>query len=213
MFWTKRIFAVALLLVIAGWGNPLEAQRGRGGGGLGIYGFGPRLGENVQLALENRGQLGFSAEQVSALEELQGGIRETLGPLQSEIDNLRYGIISGEADQVAGVADLQQLLSDYDLAAKPVQARVTQIFTAEQHLALQDIMLATRPGLGAGWGVGSGPALGLAPGAARGLGVRPGVRAYGGWGPGAGVGRGGGLGVRRGFAGGGGRGLARRWWW
>jgi len=160
MFRIKRIFALALLLAMAGWGNPLEAQRGRGGGGLGIYGFGPRLGENVQLALENRGQLGLSAEQVTALEELQGGIGETLGPLHSEIDNLRYGIISGESDQVAGVADLQKLLSDYDMAAEPFQARVTQILTAEQHSALQDIMLATRPGPGSGWGVGSVPALG-----------------------------------------------------
>ena len=210
MFRTKGIFALVLLLASAGWGNALEAQRGRGGGGLGIYGFGPRLGENVHLALENRGQLGLSDEQTGALEELSRGIQEELAPLQADIDNLRYAIISGEASRVGGVPQLQGLVAEYDAVAEPFQTRITSILTVEQHAALQDIMFATRPGLGAGWGAGVGAGLGLAPGAGPGLGLPP--RPYLGRNLGAGFGRGAGLGVRRGFVRGGGRGLGRRWW-
>ena len=43
--------AMALALALTGGGHLLSAQQGLGGQGLGLYGVGPRLGENVALAL------------------------------------------------------------------------------------------------------------------------------------------------------------------
>ena len=221
MFLTKRIFAFALLLAVAGGGDQLMAQRGRGGGGLGIYGFGPRLGENVQLALDNQSQLGLSGEQVASLQNLLGGIQEDLGPVQAEIDDLRYRIIGGEVERVDGVVRLQALLDEYESAAAPLRTEVTRILTADQHRELQNIMWATRPGPGSGWGVWTGEGLDLTTGYAPGLGPAPAP----GYGPGLGLGRGyyggrgggfgRGAGVRagRGYYRGYPRGMGRRGWW
>jgi hypothetical protein len=225
MFLTRRIFAFALFLAVAlavaGGGDQLTAQRGRGGGGLGIYGFGPRLGENIQLALDNQDHLGLSGEQVASLQDLLSGIQDELGPLQAGIDDLRYRIIGGEVERVDGIESLQALLEDYESAAAPFRTEVTRILTADQHMELQNIMWATRPGPGTGWGagpdltVGTAPGLGPAPASAYGPGLGLGRGYYGGRGPGRGAGLGRGAGVRagRGFYRGYPRGLGRRGWW
>ena len=204
----RIIPGVLFLMVGAGW-TPILAQRGAAGGGLGLYGFGPRLGENVQLALDNRDHLGLSQEQVARLQELQAGIQQDVTPLQTEIDGLRTGILSGEVNRADGLVALQALRAEYDEIAAPYRTGVTAILTADQHAELQGILWSTRPVSGTGWAATSGGGYGL--GVGRGV--------YGGRGLGRGVGRGagawGGRGLRSGARSfrGRGAGLGVRWWW
>ena len=191
MILLKRGLWVLLALVLSGAGHPLLAQRGRGGPGLGLNGFGPRLGENVQLALDHQAELGLTAGQIQALEELGEGIRQDVAPLALEMEELRLGILTGEMDQIQGLNRLQEVQAEYLLAADPYRTRIASVLSSTQHRSLQQMMLATRP-MG-GWGTGS-PALGrggIGAGVGRGLGR--------GLGPGRSVGRGVGLGVGRGL--------------
>lgn len=204
---TGRIFAVLVGLAVAAGAGPLAAQRGSPGGGLGLYGYGPRLGDNVQLALEHQEELGLSEEQVATLRNLQQGIQRDVAPLQTEIDDLRAHIMAGEVSRVDGLLTLEQLLANFQEAAAPYRTGVTTVLTADQHVRLQEIVWGTRPGTGIGaWAYG-GSGLGL------------GVRAYGGQPLGRGVGiRGGralGWGTRVGYGRGLGRGigLGRGWRW
>ena len=71
MVLTQRVLGVFVLLVLTGSSAPVSPQRGLGaGGGFGLIGFGPRLGVNVELAIELQGRLNLSEEQVTALREL-----------------------------------------------------------------------------------------------------------------------------------------------
>lgn len=213
MYLTKRIFALSLLLAVAGLGSPLNGQWGRAGGGLGLYGYGPRLGENVQLALDLQERLGLSAAQVSSLQDLQAGIRHDVAPVEAAIADLRNGILAGDVDQSDGLARLQLLLANFEEVAAPYRTEVAGVLTPDQHRSLQAILLTSRPVPGAEWGMGAGTGLGLRSGVAppaAALGVRP----LGGRGLGVGYGRGGGVG--RGYYGYGfnrspRRGLGRRW--
>jgi hypothetical protein len=204
---TGRIFAVLVGLAAGAGTGPLLAQSGGAGGGLGLYGYGPRLGENVQLALELRDQLGLSEEQIASLRDLQEGIQRDVGPLQAEIDQLRAHIISGEVNRLDGLLTLEQLLAESQEVAAPYRAGVTTILTTDQHLRLQEIMWNTRPGPDTGWGLGMESIPGPPPAAAYGPGV--GARAYGGLGLGLGVRAYGGRGLGRGLGLWGGRGLGR----
>ncbi len=202
---------MALVLALAGGGHLLSAQQGLGGQGLGLYGVGPRLGENVELALEFQDLLGLSPEQVGSLEALQNGIRQDVEPLEAEIAFLRAGLMNGEVSRVDGLVQLQDFLIQFQAAAEPYRVQVENILTPAQHGALQGIMLETRPLQGralgaAGWGMGwnpgfsSGQGVWLGRGAGRGLGR----------GAAMGFGRGGGPGLGRGFVRGG-RGRGLRW--
>ncbi|MFC1660832.1 hypothetical protein ACFL3S_05175 [Gemmatimonadota bacterium] len=194
----NRGVVVFIALALAGGGNSLSAQRGLGvGGGVGVYGLGPRLGENIDLALQFREQLNLSGEQVVALQELQVAIQQDVAPLEAEIDDLRARIMSGEVMQVAGVSQLQDLFNRYQAAATPYRTGVATILTADQHWELQGLMYDSRLGQGAYVGrAGSGIGRGFGLSAGRGY-----------WGPGGGVGLG--RGLRRGVRRGGGRGLGR----
>ena len=207
---TRWTFSVALALAVSGGGHLLAAQQGWGGAGLGLNGLGPRLGENVEWALEIRDQLGLSAQQVESLQALQAGIGQDVDRLSAEITTFRTLIRAGEMDPVEGLTQLQGLLNQYQLVAGPYRLEVEAVLTPAQHRMLQQVMLETRPlpglGLGSvalrrGWnsGLGSGWSVGFLPGR--------------GWGRGRalGMGRGGGLGFQgragRGF----GRGMRLRW--
>lgn len=169
---------------------PLSAQRGWGGGGLGLYGPGPRLGENVALALDLRNELNLTSDQTRALENLEGRIRAEVAPLGDRIDHTRSQILAGELSGAQGLLQLESLLTEYQLAADPYRVEVAQLLTAEQHQLLQAAMFETRPGLGQG--LGRSTALGLGRGSAR-------VGGYGvGLGRGRGLARGGG-GYGRGY--------------
>ena len=69
----KSGLVLALALAVSGGGHFLSAQRGFGGQGLGLYGAGPRLGENVAFALEFQGELDLSDDQVRSLQAPSGG--------------------------------------------------------------------------------------------------------------------------------------------
>ena len=190
MFGSKCFLVVFLTLALAGGADTLSAQQGLGSGGLGLYGLGPRLGENVALALELQAELGLSGEQVQALQELGAGIQTEVTPLEEEIEGLRNQILTGEVAERDGLIRLQSLLSDYDEVAEPYRAGVSSILTLDQHQALQVVMFESRPYPGrGGWGVGAGYA-----GYGRGI-------AYGRGGRGAGVGYGYGRGAAVGFRG------------
>jgi len=189
---TNRGLAVFIALALAGGGNSLTAQRGFGAGeGLGVFGLGPRLGENIELALLLQEQLSLSGEQVGALQELQIAIQQDVAPLEAEIYALRARFISGEVTRFEDVSQLQDLLTRYEAAATPYRTGVATILTADQHGELQGLMYNTRPGSGAylgraGLGIGRGVALGAG-------------RAMVGRGAGVGWGRGVGRGFSRGF--------------
>ena len=193
---TNRGVAVFIALALAGGGDSLTAQRGLGvGRGLGVYGLGPRLGENIEIALQFQQQLNLSVEQVGALQELQVGIQQNVAPLEAEIYDLRARMMSGEVTQYAGVSQLQDLFTRYEAAAIPYRTGVTTTLTADQHWELQALMYNTRPGQGAYLGR-------AAPGLGRGFGIGAG-RGIVGRGAGAGwgrrFGRGAGRGFRRGY--------------
>ncbi len=200
----KGVLTGILALAVCAVANPVSAQRGVGGPGLRINGVGPRLGENVQLALQNQARLGLSSEQVARLQELQPGIESEIVPLENELNAARMSLQSGGVGYPEGQAQLQELLARFETAAQPYRTAVAEILTPTQHAALQQMLYATRPYWTPGYGraaVGWGA---VAPGAYGGYG-------YGGYGYGRGFGAG------RAWGGAwGGRGWGRgagRWGW
>jgi hypothetical protein len=148
---------------------------------LGINGLGPRLGENIQLALTRQADLGLSGDQVASLQALQTDVLENVEPMAMRVDRLRADIVSGEADPYQATVALQELLAEYQLVADPYRAEIASILTTSQHADLQQMMWATgggrRPGLGrgsfgrgAGLAGGTGAGLGVGLGAGRGVG-------------------------------------------
>ena len=191
----KSGLVMVLALAVSGGADSLSAQRGIEGGGLRLYGLGPRLGQNIEYALQYQEDLGLTGEQVASLQELQVGIQQDVAPLEAEIDELRAQIVAGGVNQTDGLVQLQQLMGQYQTLADPYRTGVTTILTADQHLRLQDIMWSTRGvqgqylgGVGYGRGLGRGVARGLGRGVGRGVGR----------GIARGAGRGVGLGVARG---------------
>jgi hypothetical protein len=216
---TRWTMVTILALAFSGGGFVLSAQQGRTGTGLGVYGLGPRLGENVQFALELRDQLGLSADQIASLNELQAGISRDVEPVAAEIANLRGRLMAGEVDGVSGIDQLQGLLAQYQAAADPYRIQVETILTPAQHEMLQTVMWNSRPAPGLGlYGAGMGPGIGLDYGLgwSQGAGLaRPGGLGVGlarprglGVGLGRGLGRGAGRVLGRGM----GRGRGLRWW-
>ena len=213
----KCVLVMFLALAVSGGGHLLSAQQGLGGGGLGLYGVGPRLGENVALALEFQDQLGLSQDQVASLQLLQDGIRQDVEPLETEMAGLRAGIQAGEVNSVDGLATLQELFGEFQTVSAPYRAQVDAVLSPVQHQTLQGIMWESRPIQGQGFGTsgqGMGWNSGLAPGLGSGQSMRPGRGAGMGLGRSAGIGlgRGGGVGLGRGLGGGVGlrRGVAGR---
>jgi hypothetical protein len=205
MFLKRSTLIFFVALAFSGAGQCLQAQWGPAGGGLRLNGIGPRLGENVQLALEARDELGLSSDQVAQLQELAAGIEAEVTPLDADIDALRSQIMAGDVDYVTGLRQLQELQLLYDEVADPYRTGVTSILSVEQHRVLQSIMFDSWPGAGSAW-AGGGAWYGRM-GRNRAVGYGPGV----GYGRGAGLGRGAGVwgGYGRGAAPGYGRGYAR----
>ncbi len=207
MSMTRWRMALVVALTVSSGGPVLSAQQGRAGAGLGLYGLGPRLGENIELALELQDLLGLSAEQVGSLQTLRAGVSENVDPLGVEITGLRAMIMAGEVDRVEGLIRLQGLLDEYEVVAAPYRTEVATVLSPAQHGILQSVMWDGRPALGLGQGA-IGPGLGTAPGLGSGQGVgyaRPGALRRG---VALGLGRAGGRGLGRGI----GRGQGVRWW-
>ena len=220
--WTLRWLSVSLLaLLLAGGGDILLAQQGLAGGGLGLNGVGPRLGENVALALELQNELGLSGDQVQTLQNLKGGIANEVEPVEAEINALRAMIQGGSTPARDGLLRLQALYEEYQIVAEPYRTQIDAVLTPQQHEALQGIMWESRPYGGLGLGragtttpmgsaLGAGQPLGLRGGVGLGRGARVGIGQGAGLRAGRGIGRGYGRGMGVGRARGGGRGL--RWW-
>lgn len=152
--------------------TPVQAQRGWGGSGLGLYGFGPRLGENIALALELEEELGLTRDQIQALRDLDSRIQQDVAPILGEIDGLRGEILDGTASGRQGLLEMERLFLEFETAAEPFRAEVAAILTPDQHRQLQAAMFDTRPGLGRGLARGSP---GFSPVAYAPLGPRPGL--------------------------------------
>ena len=211
---TRWSLAIALAFVVSFGGSVLSAQEGQARAGLGLYGFGPRLGENLDLALELQEELGLSAEQVGSLKNLRAGVSKDVDPLAVEITGLRTMIMAGEVDRVEGLTRIQELLAAYEVVAAPYRTEVETVLTPTQHGILQSVMWEIRPGFGQGqgaFGQGQG-SIGLGLPRASGLGLNRGVglaaSGYPGRGVALGLGRSGGRGLGRGV----GRGRGHRWW-
>lgn len=200
MSFTKRVTTGLVVLAMAGAVSPASSQVGPAGVGRRIFGVGPRLGENIQLALQNQDRLGLSSDQVGQLQELQAGVERDVMPLEDEIEAIRSSLQAGNVGYAEGQARLQDLLVRYETAAEPYRTGVNDVLTPSQHDTLRWMMFDSRPypQMGYGWaGAGYGRA-GVGYGRA-GVGygrVAPGV-AWGGRGFGRGIGRGAGWGFRR----------------
>ncbi len=156
MFFAKRVATGLIVLAMAGAANPASAQVGRR-----IFGVGPRLGENIQLALQNQDRLGLSSDQVGRLQELQSGVERDVMPLETEIEAIRSSLQTGNVGYAEGQTRLQDLLVRYETAAEPYRAGVNEVLTPSQHDTLRLMMFDTRPypQMGYGWaGVGYGRA-------------------------------------------------------
>lgn len=175
------LLTLALSLTLAG---PASAQWAAAGGGLRVYGLGPRLGENIHLALQNRDVLGLSSNQIAQLEDLQAGLEREVTPVEQEIDALRAGIRGGDVAYAEGQARLEDLLVRFETLAEPYRAGVAETLTPEQHATLQRMLYDSRPYVGRGYGRQSyGYGYGYGAGYGAGYGYRPG------WGAGRGPGR------------------------
>jgi len=183
----KRAMIVVLALALSGGLNGVMGQRGLRGGGLGLHGLGPRLGGNVEMALEHQEDLSLTAQQIASLQEMQAGIQQSVTPLEGEITNLRTQIMEDEVDREEGLTRLRELMEQYRTAAEPYRSGVTTILTVDQHRRLQAQVQSDRRSEGrllGRAGVGPGEGRGVARGAGRGVGR--GV----GWGDARGMGRG-----------------------
>ena len=169
----KRGIIVVLALALSGGLNGVMGQRGMRGGGMGLYGLGPSMGVNVELALEHQEELGLTSQQIASLQEMQAGIQQNVAPLETEITNLRTQIMEDEVDQEEGVAQLRELMEAYRTAAEPYRSGVTTILTVDQHRRLQAQVQSDRRAEGrllGRAGVGRGVERGIARGAGRGVG-------------------------------------------
>ncbi len=169
----KRAMIVVLALALSGGLNGVMGQRGLRGGGLGLHGLGPRLGGNVELALEHQEELSLTAQQIASLQEMQTGIQQSVAPLEVEITNLRTQIMEDEVDREEGLTRLRELLEQYRTAAEPYRSGMTTILTVDQHRRLQAQVQSDRRSEGrllGRAGVGFGEGRGIARGTGRGVG-------------------------------------------
>ncbi len=163
----KRAMIVVLTLALSGGLNGVMGQRELRGGGLGLHGLGPRLGGNVELALEHQEELSLTAQQIASLQEMQAGIQQNVAPLEGEITNLRTQIMEDELDREEGLTRLRELMEQHRTAAEPYRSGVTTILTVDQHRRLQAQVQSDRKAEGrllGRTGVGRGAGRGVARG-------------------------------------------------
>ena len=153
MMGTMRVMGVALVVATALVPVPLHAQRGGGFRGQG----GPNMGKSLEVVLERQEELGLNQDQVARLQELKGILDADVAPVIDEMAGVRKMIQDGEIDRGEGLRQMEALRGQLITNAAPVQGRVQQILTGEQHRALQSVVRQGRPGAGA---VGAGQARG-----------------------------------------------------
>ena len=141
--------AAVLALCVAT--TPVEGQRGAGFRGAGPrVGGGPFLGQSVEKALEAQEELGLSQDQVRELQGLKAVMDGDVTPLMEEMKTLRESIQNGDVDRDEGFRRMQALTGELLTASSPLQGRVQEILTVEQHNRLQPLVRENRPGQGRG---------------------------------------------------------------
>jgi hypothetical protein len=165
---TGILVTMATILTVV----PLDAQVGRGARGA----SGPNMGKSLGLVLENQEELGLDQSQVSRLQELKGTLDQDVTPVLEEMQALRDMIRAGEVEQDDGIRQMEALRGQLITNAAPIQGRIPEILTLEQHRKLQSMVRQGRPGAGRGGAVrGRGAQRLHGPGAGL-RGSPPGVR-------------------------------------
>jgi Spy/CpxP family protein refolding chaperone len=169
---TLKYVGGAAVLALCVATTPVEGQRGMGFRGVGPRGGGgPFMGQSVEKALENQEELGLSQDQISELQGLKSVLDGDVTPLMEEMKTLREGIQSGDVDRDEGFRRMQALRGELLTASAPIQGRVQEILTVQQHSRLQPLVRQDRPGLGRGVPGVQGQSV-----APQGRGARSGIR-------------------------------------
>lgn len=137
------VMAVAVAVGLAA--SPLQAQRGAGFRGQMA---GPNMGLSLDILLENQENLDLTADQLRELESLKAIMDSQVAPLAEEMKALREQVWAGEVDRGEGFRQLQALRGEFLTASAPLQGRVQEILTVEQHRLLQAEVWQNRPGMG-----------------------------------------------------------------
>ena len=139
------VLAVAVAVGLAA--SPIQAQRGAGFRGQMA---GPHMGLSLDILLENQENLDLTGDQLRELESLKAMMDDQVAPLAEEMKALREQIWAGEVDRGEGFRQLQALRGEFLTASAPLQGRVQEILTVEQHRLLQAEVWQNRPGMGRG---------------------------------------------------------------
>ena len=144
---TSGGLVLALAVAVGLAASPLQAQRGPGVRGLTA---GPNMGLSLEILLENQERLELTGDQLRELESLKATMDGEVAPLAEEIKALREQIWAGEVDRDEGFRAMQALRGELLIASAPLQGRVQEILTVEQHRTLQAEVWQRRPGMGRG---------------------------------------------------------------
>lgn len=146
MMGTKRVTGAALVVAAALVPGSLQAQRGGGFGGAG----GPNMGRSLEVVLEKQQQLNLSQDQIVELQGLKNTLDTKVAPVVDEMEGVRQLVRDGEIDRDEGLRQMQALRGQMITNAAPLQGRVQEILTVEQHRILQSAVRQGRPGGGRG---------------------------------------------------------------
>jgi len=159
------ILAVAVAVGLAS--SPIQAQMGAGTRGPGARvgqgqmgqqngasnfrrGGGPNMGGSLEALLEKREELGLTGDQMRDLEGLKATMDGEVAPLVEGMKALQEKIRAGEVERGEGFRQMQALRGELLTASAPLQGRVQEILTVEQHKILQGEMRELRMSEGRG---------------------------------------------------------------
>ena len=144
-----RYFGTAMAVALSVAVVPVQGQRGQGARGPGARGAGgPFFGQSVDVALENQEALGLDQEQVQELTGLKGVLDGEVATLVGEMKALHEGIRSGDVDRDEGMRELTALRGEFITASAPLQGRIQEVLTVEQHNKLQPLVREGRTAFG-----------------------------------------------------------------
>lgn len=144
-----RYVGSALVVALGVAVLPLHAQRGQGFRGQGLRaGGGPNMGYSLELALENKGELGLTQDQTAELQELKAIIDGDVAGLAEEMKALRANIQSGEVERDEGIRQMEALRGEWISASAPLRGRIQEVLTVEQHNRLQPLVRQSRADMG-----------------------------------------------------------------
>lgn len=144
-----RYLGTAMAVVLSVAVVPVQGQRGQGIRGPGVRGAGgPFFGQSVNVALENQEALGLSQEQVQELTGFKGVLDGQMATLVEDMKVLQEGIRNGDVDRDEGGRQLTAMRGELMTASAPLQGRIQEVLTVEQHNKLQPLVQQGRPAYG-----------------------------------------------------------------